>query len=1338
MIRWILVSISFCFTLCFTAQVPNAQFTVSQQNVNVGSPLIFTNQSILGGLKITKIKWDFGDGQTSSNINPTHIYFQPGSFQVSLTITTSGGADSEIKTAYITILPALNAGFIASDTSGCSNFSVQFIDKSFNPSNSDPIVSWVWDFGDGTSFNGQIPPIHTYGIGKYTISLTIQTQQGSSKFSSIANYIKVGKITSVDYSISPNNIPITCAKRNYSFTNLSVLQGVHDSTEVKYLWSFGDGDTSSKQNPIYNFPADTGFMDIQLLINYRGCKDSIKKNDLLYVKSPISNFNIQKLICNPVDFPNTPLRVTVKDNSITGRITDNVDMTWKWGVSGDPDDFLLNADIFNSNKGDTAHVFRAYGTYFVKQIIHNYTTGCSDSTTKTVTISKMEPSFTISNDTICLGSPIIVTSTSSYTDPAPFFSFNMGNTKVQNGNPINYTYPGAGTFNITLKATNAAGCIKSIAINNIKVLNTPIASISVTDTNECLNVPTIFSNTSTTPNATVPLSKFSWTFPDGSNQVTNLISENVNFTHLTKGHFTTSLVATDAFGCVSPPKSISLSISQPVANFSMDTVVCDLEYFTTNNISSGDNPLSYSWKVDDVYQNNTFALSTNFDEVASQSYTFVPHTVLLKTTDKNGCSDSITKTIKVSMPKAKIGYSASGSTSNLLGEFICPPVLETYKDSSISYGTVDSWNWTFGNFFTSTIKNPVNSYNFPGIFSTSLSITDQFGCQADTILTNYLKILGPKADLDWTPTGSACDHKYLFSATNLKTVDSLIWNLDDNSTAIHSTSFSHSYLPGTYNPSVSLIDPNQCEVNYPLNQIIIQPSLLMADAGIDQIVCQNSTNMNASSSIIGTKTWHLVNGSGTIFDTTSPTSLITNLGIGKNIFVWSVKEGCEIISDTVQLINAELSVNAGPDQLLCSSSSQLNANTPIVGSGLWSVHSGTGTFLNPTNSNSIINGLTYGKNELIWTVTNQCSTIRDTMTIVFEKNPTIPNAGTNQSTCESTFQLSGNKALIGKCSWSNSVGSGTISNTSIENPTITNLSIGQNIFQWKISNTCKSDSSKVIITRLELPSKAKTQEIDPICGNLVQIKGNKPNIGSGSWKKVTGKGMISNPSDSITNVTNLGLGYSVYRWTISNTCGSDSSDVTVRADTIPSDAIVGKDQSFCGYEYVLAGNKPTYGKGHWSILNGYCLIFDTTDNTSGVSNINLGTTELKWSISNSCGNKSATYKITSTGNCPDEDSLANKLVYFIPNTFTPNGDDLNSTFTPCFTSGIDPQDFWMIIYDRWGNVIFESHDAKKGWKGTLGENGPFVTEGIYNWKIFFTEILSKDKRKISGDVLIIK
>jgi gliding motility-associated-like protein len=82
------------------------------------------------------------------------------------------------------------------------------------------------------------------------------------------------------------------------------------------------------------------------------------------------------------------------------------------------------------------------------------------------------------------------------------------------------------------------------------------------------------------------------------------------------------------------------------------------------------------------------------------------------------------------------------------------------------------------------------------------------------------------------------------------------------------------------------------------------------------------------------------------------------------------------------------------------------------------------------------------------------------------------------------------------------------------------------------------------------------------------------------------------------------------------------------------------------------------------------------------------------------------------------------VIYFIPNTFTPNGDEINNTFQPVFTYGYDPQNYSFYIYNRWGNLIFESHDAKIGWDGTFGEE--LVQNDTYIWKLEFKEkILSE-------------
>lgn len=94
------------------------------------------------------------------------------------------------------------------------------------------------------------------------------------------------------------------------------------------------------------------------------------------------------------------------------------------------------------------------------------------------------------------------------------------------------------------------------------------------------------------------------------------------------------------------------------------------------------------------------------------------------------------------------------------------------------------------------------------------------------------------------------------------------------------------------------------------------------------------------------------------------------------------------------------------------------------------------------------------------------------------------------------------------------------------------------------------------------------------------------------------------------------------------------------------------------------------------------------------------------------------------------------IIFYIPNTFTPDGDEFNQIFQPIFTSGFDPYDFNLKIYNRWGQVVFESNDDTQGWDGTYG--GEIVQDGSYTWKIEFKSI-SNDERFIhTGHVNVLK
>ncbi len=96
--------------------------------------------------------------------------------------------------------------------------------------------------------------------------------------------------------------------------------------------------------------------------------------------------------------------------------------------------------------------------------------------------------------------------------------------------------------------------------------------------------------------------------------------------------------------------------------------------------------------------------------------------------------------------------------------------------------------------------------------------------------------------------------------------------------------------------------------------------------------------------------------------------------------------------------------------------------------------------------------------------------------------------------------------------------------------------------------------------------------------------------------------------------------------------------------------------------------------------------------------------------------------------CPDTAritvSVTPELIYYVPNTFTPDGDEYNNGFYPVFTMGFDKYSYTLYIFDRWGEIVFESHDLEKGWDGTYHDQ--LCKEGVYTWKIIIKE-KSRDK-----------
>ena len=94
------------------------------------------------------------------------------------------------------------------------------------------------------------------------------------------------------------------------------------------------------------------------------------------------------------------------------------------------------------------------------------------------------------------------------------------------------------------------------------------------------------------------------------------------------------------------------------------------------------------------------------------------------------------------------------------------------------------------------------------------------------------------------------------------------------------------------------------------------------------------------------------------------------------------------------------------------------------------------------------------------------------------------------------------------------------------------------------------------------------------------------------------------------------------------------------------------------------------------------------------------------------------------------------LVYFIPNTFSPNGDEINNVFQPIFTYGYDPERYSFYVYNRWGLLVFESHNTTIGWDGTFGNE--LASNDTYVWKLEFKEKSVDRMHSVQGTVNLLR
>lgn len=216
-----------------------------------------------------KFTYDYGDGTmpvTKFTTDPVnHTFTKSGIFTV--TMTASNGCSELPTTEQITVFAQPVVDFTANVTSGCADLPVQF------KNNSTDAVSYSWDFGDGSSPSDEFEPLHTYTGAQeyYTVTLTATNSLGCPDTTIMKNYIHIVPAPVAIFNVAPSNV-ITIPTYTFRFEDES------SNNPVQWEWTFGDGNTSTLQNPSHSY-LDTGTYKVTLKVtNAQGCFSSTFQN----------------------------------------------------------------------------------------------------------------------------------------------------------------------------------------------------------------------------------------------------------------------------------------------------------------------------------------------------------------------------------------------------------------------------------------------------------------------------------------------------------------------------------------------------------------------------------------------------------------------------------------------------------------------------------------------------------------------------------------------------------------------------------------------------------------------------------------------------------------------------------------------------------------------------------------------------------------------------------------------------------------------------------------------------------------------------------------------------
>ncbi len=422
----------------------------SPAEICFGSPVNFTDSSKAANSTVTQWQWNFGDGTAvATQQNPSHNYTTPGTYTVSLTVTSTIGCVSAVTSKTVVVNPLPTADFTPSAPS-CVTKTVTFTDGSL--ANTGALNKWTWDFGDGSPASNMPSPTHTYATaGTYTVTLQVETDKGC-----------VSSVKSKPVVISPLPVPGFILPGNCVNDPISQFidtSSISDGSQAQfsYAWNFGDANanianpnTSTTKNGSHKYTA-TGNYNVTLTVtSNNGCSTSLTQVFTINGAVPQSLFTIQGGLqhCS-----SDSITITDQSSVNPGKL---VKLEIYWDYTGDP----TNKTVINYPSA-TASYTHKYPEFFspatkayVVQVVSYSGINCLNSSQQTVTL-KATPDINFPAVTpVCADA-------SSFQLPATVTNM-AGGTSIFSGAYVNsnglFTPQKAGTYTIRLMYNALNGC----------------------------------------------------------------------------------------------------------------------------------------------------------------------------------------------------------------------------------------------------------------------------------------------------------------------------------------------------------------------------------------------------------------------------------------------------------------------------------------------------------------------------------------------------------------------------------------------------------------------------------------------------------------------------------------------------------------------------------------------------------------------------------------------------------------------------------------------------------------------------------------------------------------